>query len=132
LPNCKDCTWFNVNEGRHCGVVGDNTDKCFHPRDGIKLLKTCDSCHFEWIKEYRHPCNECDDNFSKWTKPKIKITEAFSYGWLLSDGTIIPFTLEDGKLIRWKKTEAYKQGLKLKDLSQGFYVAKLLFGEMER
>jgi len=62
--------------------------------------------------------------------PKVK--EEWSYGWLLSDGTIIPFTLEDGKLIRWKKTEAYKQGLKLKDLSQGFYVAKLLFGEMER
>jgi len=53
--------------------------------------------------------------------------EAWSYGWLLEDGTIIPFVLEDGKLIRWKKTEAYKEGRKLKDLSQGFYVAKFLF-----
>lgn len=43
-------------------------------------------------------------------------------GWLLSDGSIKPYEFLNGKPKRWQHTTYHKQGLKLKNLEQDFYV----------
>jgi hypothetical protein len=48
------------------------------------------------------------------------------YGWLLKNGTIVPYEYEKGRLLRWVHTSYYKRGLKLFNLTQDFYISNLL------
>lgn len=46
----------------------------------------------------------------------------FTHGWILKNGSIVPYEYKNGQPLPWKETQYFKDGCKLLSLEQCFYL----------